>query len=276
MASNEPTGPARRIVIRRSRTAGFAGGSSTRAESLRTAAEADEVDDAIDPDNIRDTILHRTQAAPALDSGTGGEDDGTMPDARQRLNQVAMAGSANYSKEYRLTLLNRLLQRRVPLDQIANTLQVSISTIEKDRVELKKRLREGARQLNINEIIGTQTELYDEISGMSLRIASSDKTPTAMKLAAMRTTLAANADRTRFLNSAGVFDVLRYRLSEDGSEISDIQLLMERTDEMLASLTAQPETPSAPRRSRAKPAGFQPFTMDDADASSGDAEDVEL
>lgn len=130
--------------------------------------------------------------------------------------------------------------RKLPLDQIAQQLGVSISTIEKDRALIKKRMREAAKELNIDEMIGGQTFMYDEIAAMAMRIASTtsgeNRVPVAMQLAAMRTTLASQADKTRFLQTAGVYDVLRFRKADSGEAMSDIQVLMERTAQMLSGL----------------------------------------
>lgn len=276
----------RRNILRRSRGGGggtsFAGGSfssgtSTQTDSLDDRYEADEVEDGVSLDRSNEAVRSGRVAPPTLPA------PGRIPDRdnpRSRLQDVAVAGSAAYAKEYRLTLLHRMLMRNVPLDQIARQLQVSISTVEKDRVLLKKRLREAATQLNIDELVGSQNAVYDEISGMSLRIASqagggtdesgnpTNAVPTAMRLAAMRTALAANADRTRFMNTAGVFDVLRFRRAEDGTGLSDVQHLMQRTAELMATLD-DPDTPVA---STGRPGGFRPMTFDDADASSSDSE----
>lgn len=256
--------PRRRMILRRTRVAGgFSASSSTQSESLR--APADEVDDAVDPETVRESV--RSGTTPVMPMDPGGSDN-----PRARLNAVAMAGSSTYAKEYRLQLIHRLLMRNVPLDQIASQLQVSISTIEKDRAELKRRLREAAKSLDINEMVGDQMATYGEISGMAMRVASSggeNNVPTAMKLAAMRTALAANADMTRFLNTAGVFDVHRFRRSEDGASMSDVQMLMQRTAELLQSLDDPP--PPVPR-----PGGFPGMTFDDRDASGSTAEVQEL
>jgi hypothetical protein len=154
--------------------------------------------------------------------------------------EVSQVGNASYAKEYRLAMLHRLLLRKVPLDQIAQQLGVSISTIEKDRVLLKKKMREAAKDMNIDEMIGNQTFMYDEIGAMALRIASKSSgegsVPVPMQLAAMRTTLASQADKTRFLQSAGVFDVLRFRKADTGEAQSDIQILMEQTRQLLAGM----------------------------------------
>lgn len=274
--------PRRGAVLRRrvmrSSSGGFSSGISSRTESLRASeAESDEVDDVVDPDQaarrIRPGVNH---AAPPA----GRENP------RDRMNQVALAGSSSYAKEYRLGLLHRLLLRNVPLDQIAAQLQVSISTIEKDRVELKKRLREAATQLNIDEMVGGQNAMYDEVAGMAMRIASQGATkdengntvqavPTAMRLAAMRTALAANADRTRFLSTAGVFDVLKFRAANDGTNVSDVQLMMLRTAELMDELTRDEGAPAAPAPAP-RVGGFGPMTFDDVDASNSTQEIQEL
>ncbi len=281
--------PARRMLTRRGArsTGGFSSSgasASSSAESYRGSEDPD--DSVIDPDEMQDRVLSRaefrppvTQPAPSPTAFLQEDPSAGMPDPRQRMNQVAAAGSSAYSKEYRLTLLHRLLIRNVPLDQIAQQLQVSISTVEKDRATLRQRLIDRSRNLDINEVIGDQSGLYDEISGMALRLASLDTTPTAMKLAAMRTSLAANADRTRMLQSTGVLDVLRYRRSENNSDMSDVQRLMARTSEMLEALGSpepEEEAPTRVRRTRSAPVGFKPFSMEDQDASSGDNEEVEL
>ena len=279
---DENPGPSRRIVLRRGRSSGggggFSGGLSSRSESLRASDVTDvgdDVDDLIDPEQVTSRV-RRGQVPPP---------PGSPENPRNRLNAVSMAGSSSYAREYRLTLLNRMLMRNVPLDQIAAQLEVSISTVEKDRALLKQRLREAATQLNIDEMVGTQNAMYDEISGMSMRIASQAGTnrdengnpvnavPVAMRLAAMRTALAANADRTRFLNSAGVFDVLRFRRAEDGTGLSDVQRLMQQTsalmEQFLAGDEATTPTPPPPRAG-----GFAPMTFDDTDAS-GSAQEIQ-
>lgn len=234
---NDINPSARRLRLRRGRTGGFAGGgagASSRSESLRTSAEYDEVDEALEPEDIDRQVRARAEITPPPLRSLPPEDP------RRRMQEVANSGSQKYNKEYRLGLLHRALMRNVPLDQIAAQFGVSISTVEKDRVELKKRLREAAREMNIEEMVGGQTALYQEISGMAMRIAGKNAgegaTPIPMQLAAMRTALAANADMNRFYNTAGVYDVLRFRRAEDGGAQSDIQLLMEQTSNLMQSL----------------------------------------
>lgn len=239
---NESTS-ARRLRMRR-RTGrgagGFASGgvsTSTRSESMRSREddyEEDDVDHVIDPEAVHRSIVQQAgQPSPQASNILDGQDS-----PQDRMNQVNRAGNAAFAKEYRLNLLHRMLLRNVPLDQIARQLGVSVSTVQKDRAELKKQLRAHARTLDVEEMIGNQSGYYDEVSGMALRIASLENTPVPMKLAGLRTSLAANADRNRFYHSSGVYDVLRFRKAEDGSAISDIQLLMQNTQRMLQSLAS--------------------------------------
>lgn len=275
MEDNEPA--VRRVVVRR-RVQGFSASSSTELQTLRaTSAPSDEVDDAIDPDTMTENI--RRGHVPGVTADPPVRPTRDTP--ASRVHQAEAAGSRAYAKEYRLGLINRLLMRNIPLDQIARELQVSLSTVEKDRAELKKRLRQASTEMNIDELIGTQNSVYDEIAGMAMRIASAgaqrsesgeilNPVPTPMRLAAMRTALAANADRTRFLASAGVFEVLKFRRSESGDSLSDVQALMARTSQMLEELSGE-DVPHAP-----PPGSFRPMTFDDVDASSSTNEIQEL
>lgn len=270
------------MILRRGRagagggSGGFTSGTSTSSESLRaTAAEPDDVDDIIDPDDYN----RRAQGLPSLPPMRPVTSAEARANPAARMHQVAAAGSAAYAKEYRLGLLGRLLMRGTPLDAIASQLGVSISTVEKDRAELRKRQREEARNLNADEMVGAGNAFYDEAQAMALRIASAEGTPVPMRLAGVRTALAANADRTRFLNTAGVFDALRFRRAETGDDLSDVQLLMARTSELLMQFAgggADPEPPARRpairRRARSTDSTFGPMTFKDNGGTSSDGE----
>lgn len=279
---NEDTPQGRRASLRRNRTGGgFGAGHNTQTDSLRMPGrhEPDEVDDAIEPERMNAVVRGRAPVQPE-----DAEPNANNP--RNRMMQVAMAGSPGYAREYRLELMARMLMRGVGLDVIAQQLEISISTAERYRAELRERFRENARALNIEEMVGNELAFYGELSQMPLRIASSDSTPTPMRLAAIRTALAANADKNRFLTASGVFDVLRFRQAAGEGELSDVQALMQQTMEMMQSL-AQPEspalgddpeppaTPARVRRTR-RVGGFDAPTFDDAQASRGDHEVQEL
>jgi len=152
---------------------------------------------------------------------------------QNRLAQVRNR-SSEYEREYRLQLLHRLLMRNLPLDEIASQLGVSVSTVMRDRQELKERLREVAKQMDVEMMIGNSKGFYEEVQAMAMRAASSSTVPMPMRLAAMRTALASHNDMHRFFQAAGVYDVLRFRKGANEGAQTDIQRLMSLTEDLLA------------------------------------------
>lgn len=151
---------------------------------------------------------------------------------RNRLDQVR-GRSSEYEREYRLQLLHRLLMRNLPLDEIATSLGVSVSTVMRDRTELKERLRHVAKDLDVESMIGNSKGFYEEVQAMAMRAASSSTIPMPMRLAAMRTALASHNDMHRFFQAAGVYDVLRFRKGASEGAQTDIQRLMSITEDLL-------------------------------------------
>ncbi len=243
-----------RRISRRSRS-GFAFSSGTLADS--TSGEGADT-----PEDINEAVeaMARTPVAalpppsgPSVIAGSPTEEF----NPRDRLQQVSRRASA-YEREYRLGLLHRLLMRRIPIDEIASQLGRSVSQIYRDREELQKQLRADAGNLSIDEIIGDSKGFYDEAAAMAMRAASNSSIPMPMRLAAIRTSLAAKNDMHRFFQSAGVYDVLRYRVAQDGTGVSDVRRLMEQTERLLNGETLE----------------FSNVTKGVAD--SGDGESVEL
>ena len=217
-------------------------GESISNSSMTHGANIAEDDE--DDDDLREPLNQRVEgmarASPPdtslseLDSSRGSRTD--TPADFTPANRMASVRhrASEYEREYRLTLLHRMLMRGLPLDQIAEELRVSISTVTRDRAELAERLKNEAKKLDSNLLIGDTMGFYKEVQGMGLRAASMTKVPLNMRLAAMRTALGARADMNRFLNATGVFDVLRFR-STDNSGSTDIQRLMEMTEQLLNS-----------------------------------------
>ncbi len=151
--------------------------------------------------------------------------------ANNRLGQVRHRAS-QYEREFRLRLLHRMLMRGIPLDEIARELDISVSTIIRDRKELFDRLRLAAKKLDINLLVGDTMAFYNEAAAMALRHASSTKTPVNMRLAGIRTAVAAKNDQTRMLAQAGVFEALKY-IPDKSKGQGDIQKLMQLTREII-------------------------------------------
>jgi len=150
------------------------------------------------------------------------EQEDTTPQSRQA--EVA-AGSKEYEKEYRLSTLNRLLMRRIPLDEIAKQLGVSVRTVQRDREELYRRMRDEAAAMDLNEFVGDTMSFYKEARAMTLRIATATKNPLSTRLAAMSRSMQSHKDMTIVMAQAGVFDVLKFKAKEEDSN-SDLSVLI--------------------------------------------------
>ena len=160
---------------------------------------------------------------------------------RNRMEEVS-SRATSYEREYRLKLIHRMLMRNVPLDEIAKELDISVRTVQRDREELFDLLKQGAKKLDINLIVGDTVGFYKEVVAMSLRAASNTKAPMQIRLAAMRTSLASQNDMHRFMVSSGVYDVLRYKKAEDKAG-NDISKLMRLTNAILDGDGATEELP---------------------------------
>lgn len=157
------------------------------------------------------------------------EDEGVT--ANSRLHQVRRRAS-QYEREFRLRLLHRMLMRGIPLDEIGRELDISVSTVIRDRKELWDRLRAAAKKLDINLLIGDTMAFYNEASAMAMRHASNTKNPINMRLASIRTAVAAKNDQTRMMAQAGVFEALKF-IPDKSHGVGDIQKLVRLTRELI-------------------------------------------
>lgn len=230
-----PAEPRRRRMVARRGMAFTAGGLSQSSEGGGVADGEEQVEGPVEDLNaavraaVPETRRLSDDDQAEMVRNTANQEEFTP---QSRLAQVGRR-SSEYEREYRLQLLHRLLMRNLPLDEIAANLGVSVSTVLRDRAELKERLRAAAKDLDIEQMIGHSKGFYEEVQAMAMRAASSSNTPIPMRLAAMRTALASHNDMHRFYQAAGVYDVLRYRKGAGEGAITDIQRLMQMTDELL-------------------------------------------
>lgn len=224
------THPSERVRRRRrSSSGGFGLNDTTEARGTDIEEELETPDHNLNDEVV--ALAQLDQSQQRFQPPQPGEQEDFTP--RNRMDDVRKRGGA-YEREYRLQLLHRMLMRRVPLDEIARELDISVHTILKDRQELYTRLRDAAKKLDINQLIGDTLGFFGEIQGMALRAASLKKSPINIRLAAMRTALSSRNDQHKFLQAAGVFDVLRYRMHESDSS-SDLSKLMELTESIVNS-----------------------------------------
>jgi len=138
-----------------------------------------------------------------------------------------------YDKETRLRFIHKMRMRDLPKAEMCKRLGVSMGTLNSDIKELYSRLREGARKLDVNELIGDSIAVYNEVLSMALTHASNTDLPTPTRLAALRTVLSAKNDMHRFLNLAGFYDVAVYTKKEAKTE-NDIGQLIKVTQAILS------------------------------------------
>ncbi len=226
-------GRRRRMASRRGMS--FGGGGLSQSSAGQSVADHDDVADgdvdinaAVQAQATRPpAVLPRPQPNP--EDVTAGQEEFNP---RARLEQVR-GRSSEYEREYRLGLLHRMLIRKLPQDEIAAQLGLSVRQVQRDIQDLKARLRESAKALDIEVIIGNSTGFYEEVQAMAMRAASNAQVPVPMRLAGMRTALAAHNDMHRFYQAAGVYDVLRFKKGAGDGAMSDIQRLMDLTNTML-------------------------------------------
>jgi hypothetical protein len=137
-----------------------------------------------------------------------------------------------YSLEYKLQLVHRLLLRRVNLDVIAAQLGVTVRTVQNYRTEILRRMRMETESLDANELIGVTKAFYDEVMGMALRLATSDKIPVQSRNAALRTAMTARKEFGQWLVAAGVFDVIKFKAKKN-SETAELLKLVALAEQVI-------------------------------------------
>jgi DNA-binding transcriptional MerR regulator len=115
-----------------------------------------------------------------------------------------------YAAEYRMQLVHRLLMRGLPLDTIAEMLDLSARRVQMIRQDLFNRLRDEAKQADIYGIAGQTIAFYREVRATAMRIASENKHGVQNQMNALRIALSAEADTHRFLQASGFYDNARF------------------------------------------------------------------
>lgn len=233
---------------RRRRRASFGGGQPGRQPDHYESLDDDTVDDDLveEPEepverqapvasarvmSILNRARERANAAPQADSPVGAEEEVSDELLQARLEQVRQRASG-YEREYRLRTVHRLLMRKLPLDEIASSLNVSVSTVQRDRREIFRRMRQEASRLDINALLGETIAYYNEAGAMAFRIATMGKTAIPHRLAAIRTAMQSRKEIGQWLAAAGVFEQLKFVPDTEAGK-GDLSRLIELTDQIL-------------------------------------------
>jgi len=144
------------------------------------------------PIEAREAAIH--EVAKAMGEGA----DGPAVTVRMAYN----LHSTQYSQEYALRMLHRLLLRNVTAEKIAETFNVSVMTIYRWKNRLKEALSREAARIEANPLIGEGMAFFNEVRGLALQEAS--KGTSAEKMRALEIALKAERDKHAMLNMWGV------------------------------------------------------------------------
>ena len=218
---------ARRRATRRRRGATNMGSSS---DSTSAEGASSEYEDA----NVRSPLVSPpvTEPLSEYEDGNHGVNDSPFTPGNRAQEVKRSSRGTNYEREYRFTLLHRMIIRRVPLDEIAKELGLSVRQVQRDVKSLYEKLRENAAEFDTVEHVGDGVSYYREIQSMALRMASMAKLPAGTRLTAMRTAMAAKNDEVRFLSTVGVYDAIPFEAS-NVKGATDIQKLLTMTEKLL-------------------------------------------
>lgn len=99
-----------------------------------------------------------------------------------------------------------MMIRKMPPQEIAKQLGVSIAMYYKLRDQLHSRMRLDVNKVDVPYLIGDSLAFYDEVRSMALTVASSSTVKSVQtKVSAMAIALRAEADKNDFLTKCGVY-----------------------------------------------------------------------
>lgn len=166
------------------------------------AATRDRIDDEIDRSISTGDPVEPVVADDNYEAITQGPAD----IARARVEAMS---DQFQRKEYRLRFLHRMLIRQLPMDLIAQSLDVSVRHVFRMREELYGQLRKEAQSRDLPSFVGYTDGFYNEIIGMAMRMATAKGTTDLRKLGAMKVAMQAQRDRIDFYERSGFFSAMK-------------------------------------------------------------------
>ncbi len=140
----------------------------------------------------------------------------------------------NYSKEYTLRTVHRLLLQNTEKDQIAQLFDVSVRTVYNWVQELNTRHRNEASSLFLYGIVKETMSFYDEIRDIGLAAAQKGNTTTE-RLQGMNLALKAEREKHIFLEKTGYYGHVRLKENEMQDEsVIAAKRVVEMAQELLA------------------------------------------
>lgn len=216
------------IRPRRIRRSGFK--ASTVTEGARVSEDDSAIEGVVEP-AVNEPSLHDQVRNIARRPVARLPDNGYIRPNQNEVDKILRGArqSDALGQELRLQAVNRMILEGADNLDIAERLNIPINSVYRLRSKLKERYREVSKELTIEAIVGKDLGFYEHVQAQALQLAADPHTTTPMKLASLRTSLGANADKHRFLTNAGVYDVLRFKQSESSQEQNDVEKLVAAT-----------------------------------------------
>lgn len=114
-----------------------------------------------------------------------------------------------YINEFRLVVVHRMSLRGAPLGQIGAFLGISSKHAQRLFDKLTDRLLSEAKHSDVTALVGETLAFYHAVRTECMKIAAIS-TDASIRLNAMETALAAEADKHRFLQACGFYEHARY------------------------------------------------------------------
>ena len=213
-------------------------------EDVRAHGDENQADEEVRAEIIEATVTtideavaHSAQTGEPMSAGVADPSmdgvDVTAAEVRARMDLLSQ--NQSHQKEYRLKLLHRMMMRQLPTDMIAKSLGVTVRTVNNLKRELSEQLRKEAMNRDLGSYVGFTDGFYNEMIGMSMRMATSKDTPDIRKLSAMKVALQAQRDRTAFYETAGFFSALKVLpgVDQDDERTRQANSLMDMSNKVL-------------------------------------------
>jgi len=128
----------------------------------------------------------------------------------------------------RLRVVMRMALRNFPDYRIAESLGVSVKTIQRDRKAIKEQLSKEAGKVDTNTYLGESLAFYREVTGTALTIATASSNPLAARLSGLKVAMMSKSDESSLLHTIGVFDANPYRpeKTDKPQDIGDVMAIL--------------------------------------------------
>lgn len=192
--------------------------------------------------------------APPRDPAEGAADTGNhFPPRYSHEHDTRNVQPVSIAREAMLKRAHRMFMLQIPVLNIAQDLNVTLTEVGALRREIDTRLRNEAANADLMTFAGHTLAFYNMVRADALRMAADPQRTVAARNDSYRTALKAEADKQDFLKLAGFFDGVKYTPRSDAtSEAEQGALDMNEFAKLILDPNADWETYAARVASRSE------------------------